>query len=259
MSNDPICPCDNFVFPLIIGNHPGLSAINYRIGDFADFRHALLVTPRAGEVALANWRPSAASDLALQMVEWWAYLADILTFYNQRIANQDYLRTADLPESVGRLIRILGYRPRPGIGATGKLAAVLNKKKPLTLPEGFAVQSKPGPGQQPQIFELDAAATIAPPDLVPALPVPNPALIHSSGGNDSVLVAGSVSSIKPGDELLVMAAGWNAADNNWALATVVSSVPEKAPGGAGNTRVTFSGALAGCGKTSISHSESVYR
>jgi hypothetical protein len=46
-------------------------------------------------------------------------IADILTFYNERIANQDYLRTADLPESVSHLIALLGYRPRPAIGASG--------------------------------------------------------------------------------------------------------------------------------------------
>jgi hypothetical protein len=243
MSNGSICPCEGFVFPRIIGNPPGLSSIAYRAGDFTDFRHALLVIPRKGEVALANWRPSAASDLAVQMVEWWAYLADILTFYNQRIASQDYLATADLPESVGRLIRVLGYRPRPGIGATGILAAILNKEAPLTLPAGFAVQSKPGPGQPPQIFEIGAATAIAPPDLVAAFPLPNPALVKGSGGNDSVLLAGTISSIKPGDELLVVESGWNASDSNWALGTVASSSSEKAPDGTINTRVVFSGTL----------------
>lgn len=243
MSNGPICPCEGFVFPLVISNPPGLGSIAYRAGDFADFRHALLVTPRPGEIALANWRPSAASDLALQMVEWWAYLADILTFYNQRIANQDYLRTADLLESVGRLIRVLGYRPRPGIGATGTVAALLTKQAPLSLPRGFQVQSKPGPGQQPQIFELGAATTINPPDAVAAVPVPDPALVQSVGGNDSVLIGGTVSTIKPGDDLLVMESGWNASDSNWALGTVVNSGPEKAPDGTANTRVVFSGSL----------------
>jgi len=243
MSGGAICPCEGFIFPVVIGNAPGLSSIAYRVGDFADFRHALLVTPRPGEIALANWRPSAASDLALQMVEWWAYLADILTFYNQRIANQDYLRTADLPESVGRLIRVLGYRPRPGIGATGTLAALLTKQAPLSLPQGFQVQSKPGPGQQPQIFELGAAVTINPPDAVAAVLVPDPALVQTFAGNDSVLVGGTVSTIKPGDELLVMESGWNASDANWALGTVVSAGPEKARNGTTNTRVVFSGLI----------------
>src|SRR5271157_4683545 len=165
MSSPLICPCGVSQEPLTIVNPPGRTQISYRVGDYVSFRHGLL-RARTGETELVNWRPGATGDLAVQMVEWWAYLADILTFYNQRIANQDYLRTADLPESVGRLIRVLGYRPRPGIGATGTVAALLNKQAPLPLPQGFQIQSKPGPGQQPQIFELGAATTINPPDAI---------------------------------------------------------------------------------------------
>ena len=51
------------------------------------------------------------------MVEWFAYLADILTFYNERIANEDYLRTAVRPSTPAALVNLLGYRPRPTIGA----------------------------------------------------------------------------------------------------------------------------------------------
>src|SRR5713101_2395686 len=144
------CPCDVAPQSQVIFNPPGRNTIAYRVGEFLVFRRALLQS-LPGEVELVSWRPSAQGDLALQMMEWWAYLADILTFYNERIANQDYLRTADLPESVQRLIRVLGYRPRPGIGARGTLAALLSGPKAITLPQGFQIQSKPGPGKQPQI------------------------------------------------------------------------------------------------------------
>lgn len=238
MSNAPICPCDRFVFPLAIANRPGLSSIAYRAGDFAAFRHALLL-PRAGEVELLQWRPSAKQDLAVQMVEWWAYVADILTFYNERIANQNYLRTADLPESVNRLIRVLGYRPRPGIGAIGTLAALLAKQLPLQLPIGLQFQSKPGPGQQPQIFELDADTTINPPDATPVDFAPDPSLFDSSG-DSSVLLAGAVSGIKQGDELLLLERGWAGGDDqNWALVVVSAVTQQKDAHGKINTRIAF--------------------
>src|SRR5207248_1666686 len=103
------------------------------------------------------WQPTARGDLGVQMMEWFAYLADVLTFYNERAASQAYLRTADLPESVDRLIRLLGYRPRPALGAKGVVAALpsASAKKPFTLPAGFQTQNNPGPGKQPQTFELD--------------------------------------------------------------------------------------------------------
>src|SRR5437773_8855764 len=161
MTAEPICPCEGFEHPKLIFNLPGREAIEYRVGNFTAFRHALLLA-RPGEIELPNtWVPSAKGDLALQMVEWWAYLADILTFYNERIANESYLGTADLAESVKRLIIVLGYRPRPGIGARGLVAALLNAPTEITLPAGFQIQSKPGPGKQPQTFELDKEIRLA--------------------------------------------------------------------------------------------------
>jgi hypothetical protein len=245
MNDIAICPCETFVHPRVISNPPGRSVIAYRVGDYTTFRHAMLLS-RPLETELANWRPSAKGDLALQMVEWWAYLADILTFYNERVANQAYLRTADLPESVQRLIHILGYRPRPGIGATGVLAALMSRPTSFTLPQGFPIQSKPGPGKQPQIFELAAKTQVSFPDVVP-VDVSTP--LASLQGASSVLLKGAVTTVKVGDELLVLKRGWVGVDSsgkddrNYALAQVTDVQQEKGPRGNINTRVTFSGQL----------------
>ncbi len=231
-----ICPCDTFVHPQVIFNPPGRSVLAYRVGDYLAFRHALLLS-RPGEMELKNWRPSAKGDLAVQMVEWWAYLADILTFYNERIANQAYLRTADLPESVQRLIRILGYRPRPGIGARGTLAALTSKPTPFTLPQGFPIQSKPGPGQQPQIFELYADTPVALPDAVPVNVVPNPTFLN---GMRTVLLKGAVTTVKVDDELLLLD---KENESHYTLAKVTDVQQMKDPQGKSNTQVTFSDIL----------------
>jgi hypothetical protein len=239
MSSSTVCPCDTFVHPQTITNPPGRSAIAYRVGDYTAFREALLRS-NPGEVELVNWRPGAQGDLAVQMVEWWAYLADILTFYNERIANEDYLGTATLPESVRRLIAILGYRPRPGIGGTGILAALMTGNKSFTLPAGFQVQSKPGPGEQPQIFELTSATLVQQPDSISADPSPGPWV----ASNNSVLLQGAIGGIKVGDELLVLGPGWNTQNSN-SLAVTVSAVSQvKDPRGRNNTSVTFNESIA---------------
>jgi len=238
--NEPSpCRCDAFVHPEQTTNPPGHTAIRYRAGDYTSFRHAMLLS-LPGEVELLNWKPTASSDLALQMVEWWAYLADILAFYNERIANQDYLRTADLDESVRRLIRLLGYRPRPGIGALATLAALANAKKPFTLPKGFAVQSKPGPGKKPQIFELDADTVVQPLSVVSADPQPEPAILGADG---TVLLKGTVTSVKKGDQLLIVESGWNGTNRNYTVANVAGVTQEKDPRGGTNTRVDFGSPL----------------
>jgi hypothetical protein len=137
-----------------IANPPGRDAVDYRVGDYRDFRRALLA-PRAGEVALAGWHPTPGTDLALQLLEWWAYLADVLTFYNERAIQGSLLRTAWLPEDVRRIVRLLGYRPRPGIGATGVVAALSDAADPFVVPRGFAIEGAAATGQPAQVFELD--------------------------------------------------------------------------------------------------------
>ncbi len=201
------CPCGTVAFPLAICNTPGMNTIPYRIGDYVAFRHRLLQA-LPGETELTLWRPGATGDLAVQMMEWWAYLADILTFYNERIANEDYLGTAALPESVNHLVQLLGYRPRPALGSTGTLAALLSPgaQLPLSLPAGLQVQSKPGPGASPQIFELAAQTNVTAPDLIladVAVVSPNARLLPADGSS-CVWLAGKITSIKAGDRLLLI-------------------------------------------------------
>ncbi|HSZ60718.1 MAG TPA: baseplate J/gp47 family protein [Terriglobales bacterium] len=244
------CPCDGLTFPLTISNPPGRNSIAYRIGDYLAFREALLRSC-PGEVELANWRPGATGDLAVQMIEWWAYLSDILTFYNERIANEDYLQTATLTQSVQGLVRLLGYRPRPGIGATGTLAALLSGTKSITLPQGFQIQSKPGPGEQPQIFELTAKTTVQPPDVISGDPTPTGWV---GSGNNSVLLQGVVSGINVGDELLVLERGWNGIGSNYAIVTVSSPVTQvKDSRGAKNTQVVFNQSISSLASGSVSN------
>lgn len=239
MTEVPICPCEGFIHPQVIFNPPGRSAIAYRVGDYTSFRQALLLPLKDSEgklkeSELLNWYPSADGDLAVQVVEWWAYLADILTFYSDRIANESYLGTADLPESVQRLIQILGYRPRPGIGARGIVAALVNNSKTFTLPQGFQIQSKPGPGKQPQIFELDINTPIEFADAIVAEPLPNTNLNPSS-----ILLKGTVTTVKVGDQLLLLQRNWNGTNNQYALARVQVVESEKDPKGKTNTRLSL--------------------
>jgi hypothetical protein len=244
MAQDPICPCDGEPSERTIDNPPARDRIAYRVGDFLSFRHALLSAltddppgPVPKETQLTDWRPTAEADLGVQMLEWWAYLADILTFYNERIANESYLRTATRPESLNRLIRTLGYRPRPGIAAHGDLAALVGGHRPVTLPRGFSVDSKPGPGESPQTFELDAETVVNPSGTVPADP---PALAFSPDPA-SFLLAGTKSPLKAGSAVMLDAR----APNFSPLLLVVGNVQtETGTDGGARTRVTFTAPAA---------------
>ncbi|MFP5391139.1 MAG: baseplate J/gp47 family protein [Gammaproteobacteria bacterium] len=199
--SEPICPCDTVLHPAGLANLPGLTRVHYRAGDFLAFRRALLQA-LPGETALTLWRPAGHGDLLLQLLEWWAYVADVLTFYNEQSLNENLLATASTDAGVRRLVKILGYRPRPGIGGTAEIGVLFSGARPLVLPAGFQVQSKPAPGQAPQTFETTEAVTLVPPAVVDAAP---PGVLAGAGGR--LYLDGKNTTLQPGDALVLAPAG----------------------------------------------------
>ena len=234
------CPCDAYPDPRVVLNRPGLATIAYRADDFAGFRRALL-RPQPHEHALVGWHP-APGDLGLQLLEWWAYLADILTFYNERVANEDYLRTAQLPASVSALVALLGYTPRPAIGAVGQVAAVRSTARPnepLVIPAGMQLANTATPGVPVETFEA-AAATFAGGSDTAIVLEPSARLLRPGGSElGSVLLQGSVAGIAAGDDVIVLPRDVTAAESSWVVATVEATASESDPNGGSNTRVTL--------------------
>ncbi len=243
-------PCSCTQDPQVVSNPPGRSQISYRADDFTGFRRALL-RPLPSEQAIGVWQP-APGDLGLQVLEWWAYLADVLTFYNERIANENYLRTATRPASIANLVALLGYEPAPGIAATGSVAAIRSAARPnepLVIPAGMQLSSVATPGVPAQTFEADAAASFTGPSAVPVTLPPDTSLaVNPDGTPQSVLLAGQPGGVKAGDQLLLVGQGFTGGDDNWSLVTVGTLTPVTDPGtGAVNTVVTF--AAGGWGPT----------
>ena len=219
------------------------AAIPYRAGDFASFRRALL-RPLPGEQAINDWRP-VPGDLGLQVLEWWAYLADVLSFYNERYANESYLGTATQPGNIANLAALLGYQPSPGIAATGTLAAISSARQSaeqLVLPAGMSVSSTASPGVPAQVFEVDSAVTFTGPSTVPVALPSDPTLQQDpdNGSPQSVLIAGRVSGVKAGDRLVLVDSNFTGGNDFWSLVTVSALTPATDPGtGVVNTVVGF--------------------
>lgn len=156
--------------PTQLYNRPGLSAIAYRIGTHSEVLASLQsqLSSRA-HPALANLRTRDSDDFSIALLDAYACMADVLTFYQERLANEAYLRTASERLSLNELARLIGYRLKPGVAATSYLAFTLqeppqqapsNEPKQatgvpttITLDTGIKVQSIPGPDEKPQTFE----------------------------------------------------------------------------------------------------------
>jgi uncharacterized phage protein gp47/JayE len=236
------CPCTTSQDPQAISNPPGLPQIRYRVDDFTGFRRALL-RPLPGEQAINTWRP-APGDLGLQVLEWWAYLADVLTFYNERYANESYLGTATQPGSIADMVALLGYRPAPGIAATGTLAAVGPAGQSggaLAIPARMSLSSTASPGVPSQTFEVDSAITFTGQSTVPVAVHPRTKLHqYRDGSPRSMLLAGRVTSVKVGDRLVLANRSFTGGDDDWSLVTVTAVTPAPDPAtSVVNTRIGF--------------------
>ncbi|NBF39161.1 MAG: putative baseplate assembly protein [Spirochaetes bacterium] len=157
--------------------------------------------------ALQNWSARSA-DYGIALLEMWAYLADILTFYQERIANEAYLRTAVHEDTVRRLARRLDYEPAPGAAAEALLAFTLEEDTSIQIPDELLVQSVPGQDEQPQKFET--IETIAASDglnAAPAVPAPTRQNLFAAGATRAALAAHSSAAIREavseGDRLLI--------------------------------------------------------
>lgn len=140
--------------PEPIANRPGLRALAWRAGTQGTFFESMQARLSSAEFpGLRGLRTRARSDFSIALLDAWAVLLDVLTFYDERLANEGFLRTAAERRSVLELARLVGYRVRPGVAAGVYLAFEMEPDSALTLPAGSAAQSQPGPGELPQSFE----------------------------------------------------------------------------------------------------------
>lgn len=147
--------------PVEIGNQPGLSAIAYRVGTHSQFKQSMLASlSSTQQPALVDLKTRSNDDLSIALLDAWAVVADILTFYQERTAKESYLRTATERRSILELARSIGYELSPGLAANTYLAFTIDDAPgapaQTTIDAGTRVQSIPGPGEQPQTFETVA-------------------------------------------------------------------------------------------------------
>lgn len=97
-------------------------------------------------------------DASIAFMDSWAVAADVLTFYQERIANEGFLRTATERCSILEMARSIGYELDPGVSAETYLAFTVDDSPgapPNALvPKGTKVQSIPAKQDElPQTFE----------------------------------------------------------------------------------------------------------
>ncbi|HEY9738803.1 MAG TPA: putative baseplate assembly protein [Trichocoleus sp.] len=205
--------CDCCTGPLAlsgrVGNRPGLSVLSYRLGTHATFLEALLARLSSSDLpALAPLKTRDPHDPAIALLDAWATVADVLTFYQERIANEGYLRTANERRSVLELARLVGYRLRPGVAASVYLAFTMEPgfNENAKVPRGTRSQSLPAPGELPQPFETeqDEEARTEWNQLLPRLIRPQLITLDNAAQRPDLYFVGPNPTLKANDPLLLV-------------------------------------------------------
>ncbi|MFY0572536.1 putative baseplate assembly protein [Archangium lansingense] len=159
------------------------------------------------------------NDFTQGLLDGWATLADILCFYQERVLNEGYLRTATEDFSVMELVATLDVQPEPPVSARTDVCFTLSTRPgapaQLLLAPGLAMQSIPGPNEKPQVFEISAPLLARPEwnamrlwqPRAPTSPSPLRADAHG------VLLEKGTQDMRPGDLVLLRArledgSGW---------------------------------------------------
>lgn len=215
--------------PTEVTNPPGLTAVRHRVGTYGEFLSSMLARLSGPAYpALRDLTVRTPEDPAIALLDAWAVLGDLLTFYSERIANEGYLRTATEDGSLALLGRLVGHRPRPGVAADTVLAYALDRdpnpgrETPVLIPRGARSQSVPGPGEEPQSFETAEELTAR--WSWNELPVlrrrPYQVTPQLLAERTELFVAGTANNVKPGDQLLFVFSAEESARDKRFLRTV---------------------------------------
>jgi len=169
INNCNCCTGTSVETPVEVKNRPGLKAVSYRIGTHREFKESLLAKlSLSHKAALRSLTTRSNDDFTIALIDAWATVADVLTFYQERIVNESYLHTATERLSISELARLIGYELRPGVAANTYLAFTVDDTvltpisgivsgkeeiQTINIDKGIKVQSVPGQDEKPQIFE----------------------------------------------------------------------------------------------------------
>ncbi|WP_194918887.1 putative baseplate assembly protein [Catenulispora rubra] len=215
--------------PAAVFNPPGQSALTFRVGTHGQFLSSLrarLSSP--AYPALSKLTVRSTDDPAIALLDAWAVLGDLLSFYSERIADEGYLRTATQNASIQMLGGLVGYRPRPGVAGGTALAFTIDPPQNpggdtvALLPAGTRAQSVPIPGHDSQYFEigdnLTARSSLNQLSVLTRLPYQLTAA--EAQKRAQIFLSGTANNVKAGDQLLFVFSSDKAAQNQRILLQV---------------------------------------
>ena len=203
---------------------PGQSTIPYRTTTWSQAKARMLGSlagqqivdgDHAGTRPLADLGTRETTDATNALIDSVAMVTDVLSFYQERVANEGYLRTARERMSMVQLGREIGYQLNPGVAASG-WAAFTTFDTPTTpetidVEAGTQLMSAPlAPREVPQVFETSSAITARKSHnaLLPTLLQDQDLNALATSGGSELVFEGVSLALFAGDRFLLLSEAW---------------------------------------------------
>jgi hypothetical protein len=213
--------------------------IDYTSRDFAALKNDLvnLISARTDK----EWDASDPSDLGSVLVEAFAYMGDIMSYYLDRVANETSVETAVRRDTLLNFASLYGYKPSGPTPATVSVLFTNTSDAPIDIPIGTQIMAPLTYGPYTEVYfettqsatQLAAAATITltakegktvntdRPDLInPVNNKPLPSSLGSSTGEPSQEI--TISDFGIVDDSLTVYVGQGAAFSAWSYVDTLS-------------------------------------
>lgn len=111
-------------------------SVDYTSKDYYSIREELI---ERIQDRVPDWKANDPADFGVALVEAFAYVSDILSYYIDRNANEAFITTASQRDSVLNIARNYGYTPAGYRQALVELTITNTSASEVTLPEGTVV------------------------------------------------------------------------------------------------------------------------
>lgn len=156
-------------------------SIDYTSRDYYSLREDLIARVKA---RVPNWTGNDESDFGVAFIEAMAYMGDIMSYYIDRVANENNILTATQRQSILELAAMYGYTPSSFVSATTTLTLTNSSASDITIPADtqFSVEVQFRDSVQELIFALNEDVTVPAEDSATAL-ARHAELVHSRAEN----------------------------------------------------------------------------
>ena len=116
------------------------AGVNMSTRDYEGFRTDMIEMLKK---KIPEYSDFSSSDMGIVMIELMAHGLDVLSYYNDKVANELFLETATERESVARLTRMLGYTLQESNPAKYmQVFEIIPQETEFIIPKGFVVKTE---------------------------------------------------------------------------------------------------------------------